>query len=304
MRRPSSIEHNDKAVIVSPAGRIDKVHLYNAAAILNSWGLKPIIAAKAFGEAGRFSGSVNERLNDLQQAFDDPLVKVILCARGGYGTLHLLRDLSFKKIKAAPKWLIGFSDITALHAALQLHGISSIHGPMVKHFSEEGPEDRSINEIKAILSGSSPDYKIPITKYNSLNRQGTAVGKLFGGNLSVFSAIVGSKFVKIPAKGILFIEDIGEAPYRVDRMIFQLKLAGLFDRIAGFIVGQFTQYEEDSEMYLPLYESIAEALKEYNFPICFDFPVGHVKLNLPLIMGETAQLVVDKDFVEFKQSSV
>jgi muramoyltetrapeptide carboxypeptidase len=275
--------------------------VHDAAAVLESWGLHPIIAGHALFETGRFSGSVEERLGDLQQALDDPAIKLILCSRGGYGTVHLLNRLDFSGIRKNPKWVVGYSDITALHAALQRHGIASLHGPMARHFSEEGSEDVAVRLIKRLMSGQSVAYDIPVADMQRLNREGVAAGRLFGGNLSVFCGLLGTPYVKIPPRGILFIEDTGEAPYRVDRLIWQLKLAGVFEKISGLIIGQFSDYEEDDQMYFPLRQSILEAVREYAFPVCFDFPVGHVKLNFTLIMGMKASLSVNSHFIKFNQ---
>ncbi|MDD4008223.1 MAG: LD-carboxypeptidase [Fermentimonas sp.] len=301
MLRPAPLKFNDQAVIISPSGKIDECLVHDTAAILENWGLKTEFGRFALGETGRFSGSVYERLFDLQSAFDNPLVKLIFCSRGGYGVIHLLDKLDFSSIRKHPKWVIGYSDITALHAALQKNGIASMHAPMAKHFSDEGSEDVSVRYTKSILSGQSVEYKIPVNGYNSLNRSGMATGRLFGGNLSVFCGLLGSKFLRIPSKGILFIEDIGELPYKVDRMIHQLKISGVFSKISGFIVGRFTDYEEDDQMYASLYESIRAVVEDYNFPVCFNFPVGHIKLNFPLIMGEEAELIVGDDLISFKQ---
>lgn len=301
MKRPSSLQFNDKAVIVSPAGKIDEYLVKDAASVLESWGLLPEISENALCDTGRFSGFVEQRLSDLQNAFDDPDVKLILCSRGGYGVVHLLDKLDFTCMKINPKWLVGFSDITALHAALQANGIMSVHGPMAKHFSDEGAQDVSVRYTKSIVAGQSVKYEVPVGKSKFLNRLGKASGKLFGGNLAVFCGIMGTKFLKILANGILFIEDIGESPYKVDRMIYQLKLAGVFDKISGLIVGQFTDYEEDSQMYNALHESILNAISEYSFPVCFDFPIGHVKLNFPVIMGARASLNVKENSIIFKQ---
>lgn len=303
MLLPPPLKFNDHAIIISPSGKIDESLVHDTAAILENWGLKTEISRFALSETGRFSGDINQRLYDLQTAFDDPSVKLIFCSRGGYGVVHLLDKLDFTLIKKYPKWVIGYSDITALHSALQKNGLASIHGPMAKHFSDEGADNVSVRYIKSILAGQPVEYEIPITGYNSLNRAGEASGRLFGGNLSVFCGILGSKFVRIPYKGILFIEDTGEVPYKVDRMIHQLKLSGLFSKISGLIVGQFNDYEEDDQMYSSLFESIKEAVKDYDFPVCFYFPVGHVRLNLPLIMGERAEMIVDDNQVRFKQNN-
>ncbi|WP_298653636.1 LD-carboxypeptidase [uncultured Proteiniphilum sp.] len=301
MKRPPSLQFNDRAVILSPAGKIDGYVVQDAAAMLESWGLRPEISENALCDAGRFSGSIEQRLSDLQKAFDDPAVRLVLCSRGGYGTAHLLGELNFSGIKRNPKWVVGYSDITILHAALQAHGIASLHGPMAQHFSDEGAEDIAVRYTKIILAGQPVSYHIPVGDSRLLNREGSAVGRVFGGNLSVFCGLLGTKYARIPRGGILFIEDIGEAPYRVDRMIYQLELAGVFRRIGGLIVGRFTGYEEDSQMYFPLQESIREAVNGYDFPLCFNFPVGHVRLNFPLIMGATAVLTVEEEFISFRQ---
>lgn len=301
MKRPPSLQLNDIAVILSPAGKIDGYVVQDAADVLESWGLRPEISEYALGDMGRFSGSVEQRLSDLQEAFDDPSVRLILCSRGGYGTAHLLEKLRFSGIKRNPKWVVGYSDITILHAALQACGIASLHGPMARHFSDEGSEDIAVRYTKSILAGQTVEYNIPVGESAHLNRKGSVRGRLFGGNLSVFCGMLGSKYVKIPRGGILFIEDIGEAPYRVDRIIYQLKLAGVFRRINGLIVGRFTDYLEDDQMYSPLKESIRQAVDEYDFPLCFNFPVGHVKLNFPLVMGGTASMTVGGDFISFIQ---
>ncbi|WP_286845713.1 MULTISPECIES: S66 peptidase family protein [unclassified Proteiniphilum] len=301
MKLPPSLQSGDRAIILSPAGNIDENVVRDAVAILESWGLVPETGENALCENGRFSGSVEERMSDLQRAFDDPSVRLVFCSRGGYGVVHMLNKLNYSGIKRFPKWVVGFSDITALHAALQVNGIASVHGPMAKHLSDEGAEDEAVRYMRSLLFGESVEYRMPVRQYDILNRRGTAEGRLFGGNLSVFCALMGTKFVKIPNKGILFIEDIGEAPYRVDRMIYQLKLSGVFEKTGGLIVGQFTGYEEDARMYSSLQESIFNAVREYDFPVCFDFPVGHVKQNYPLIMGEHASLNIGGDYITFIQ---
>lgn len=300
MIRPPFLKLNDKAIIVSPAGKISPVYVNNTIDILQEWGLEVKTSKNALKESGSYSGFVSQRLTDLQDAMDDAEVKLIFCSRGGYGTIHLLDSLNFEGIKKKPKWMIGFSDITALHVAFQKNGIMSIHGPMTKHFSDRGSTDLSVLYTKVALSGKPLNYEIS-TELSYLNKEGKVTGTLFGGNLSVYAGLLGSKFFKIPRNGILFLEDIGEKPYRVDRMIYQLKLAGVFNKIKGLIVGQFTEYEEDTQMYGALYESILSAVNEFSFPICFGFPIGHTKTNLPLINGGNATLTVNKDSVSLKQ---
>jgi len=301
MKRPPALKLHDRAVILSPSGRIEPENVHDAAALLRAWGLVPEISRYALGTCGRYSGTVEERLADLQQAMDDPAVRLILCSRGGYGMVHLLPHLDFTRIRSNPKWVVGYSDITALHTALQLQGIASLHGPMAKHLADEGEEDVAAEHLHDILFGKSLSYQIPVMEHQILNRAGQAKGRLFGGNLSVFTSLLGTRFAKIPKGGILFLEDIGEEPYKVDRMIRQLLLAGVFDRIAGMIVGQFTGFEEDEQMNTPLLQSIRDAVKGYSFPLCFGFPVGHVTENYPLAMGLQAQLIVRDETIIFTQ---
>lgn len=301
MIQPPLIQENDKVIFVSPAGNIEPDFLHKTVAIFQDWGFKTEVSTHALSESGRFSGSVEQRLLDLQTAMDDPEAKVIFCSRGGYGIVHLLDKLNFEKIKKHPKWLIGYSDVTALHLAFQKKGIISLHAPMAKHFAEEGADDFAVKQLQNILKTGKVEYQIPVTEFQQFNRIGKAEGELFGGNLAVFCGLMGTKLIQIPKNGILFIEDIGEMPYKVDRFIHQLKLAGIFDQISGLIVGQFSEYEEDDKMYEPLYQSIFSIVKEYNFPMAFNFPVGHVKQNFPLIMGKTANLTIKENHLDFKQ---
>lgn len=288
-------------MIVSPAGKIDSELVEKTASIFTGWGFRVAISPHALGESGRFSGSVQERLSDLQSAMDDPEIKAIFCSRGGYGVVHLLDKLDFKGIKKHPKWLVGYSDITALHATFQKNGVMSMHGPMAKHFADEGDTDFAVRQIKSVLEHGTIDYLVPTTGFQNLNRPGKDSGLLFGGNLAVFCGLLGTGMMRIPESGILFIEDIGEEPYKIDRYIYQLKLSGIFNRISGLMVGRFTDYVEDDNMYAPLLESISAAVSEYDFPILFNFPIGHVKENLPVIMGKSATLEVGKDQANFKQ---
>lgn len=301
MKRPPPLQLNDKAVILSPSGKIDPPLVHDAAAVLREWGLLPVIGEHALGARGRFSGSVAERLTDLQKAFDDPKVRLILCARGGYGAMHLLNELDLTAMKRVPKWVVGYSDITALHALLQAHGIASVHGPMAQHLSREGADDPAVGYMRQLLQGEPVDYRLPVSALSSMNRRGSVSGRLFGGNLSLFCSLLGTPYGEIPHNGIFFMEDIGEYPYKIDRMIWQLKLSGLFGRLGGMIIGRFTDYEEDEQMYTPLLQSIHEMAEAYSFPLCFDFPVGHVKENYPLMMGERAELRVTDEGIFFRQ---
>lgn len=285
---PAKLSHGDKILVISPSGAIEPSYIDEASLVLKSWGLQPAVMPHAKNRLGRFCGTVDERLSDLQQAMDDPDAKAILCSRGGYGIVHLLDKVSFSGIKKHPKWLIGYSDITALHAAFYINGLMSLHAPMAKHLVQD-TDSMASHYLKEILFGSTTHYQVAP---NRLNRPGKASGKLVGGNLAVICNLLGTPYLNIPEGTILFVEDIAEKPYQIDRMMWHLKLAGVFDRIAGLVVGRFTEYQEDPLMYSSVYESIRELMSDYNFPLCFDFPVGHVVENYPLVHGAETILQV------------
>lgn len=294
---PPFLEKGDKVLILSPSGKIDKSFLLGARKRLESWGLKVVMGKHAAGSSGRFAGTVKQRLTDFQRALDDEKIKAILCSRGGYGTVHLIDKLDFTSFKEHPKWLFGYSDITLLHEVFQYHGFASVHSPMARHLAVEPEDDLCTQAFKDLLFGQLPHYTC---EGHPLNRKGKATGTLRGGNLSVLYGLRGTKY-DFPAKStVLFIEDIGERPYHVDRMMNNLKLGGVLENLSGLIVGQFTEYEEDLSLGREVYQLIADAVKEYEYPVCFDFPVGHVKLNYPLICGSRVELNVTKKVTELK----
>lgn len=294
---PSFLKENDKVAIISPASKIDKTLLKGTIGRLSSWHLCPYLEKNASGAAGYYSGSIKERLSDFQHALDDKEVRAILCSRGGYGAIHLVEKLDFTKFKESPKWLIGFSDITALHNLLQYNGYASLHAPMAKQLTVEPEDDLCSNYLKDILFGKLPDYHI---EHHRLNHYGKAQGTLRGGNMSVFYGLRSTPY-DIPAKKtILFIEDVGERPHAIERMMYNLKLSGVLEKLSGLIIGQFTEYEEDNELGKDLYGAIADLVKEYDYPICFNFPVGHVTDNRPLIEGAQIELNVDKKGVNLR----
>ncbi len=287
---PQYLKSGDKVVIVSPASRIDKALLKGAKERLEEWGLKVTIAKHADAANGKYAGSIRQRLTDLQEAMDDPEVRAILCSRGGYGCVHLLDSLDFSAFRQSPKWLIGFSDISALHCAVQLNGVASLHSPMARHLTIEPADDACTQYLHDILFGTIPNY---FCEANKLNHRGSARGILRGGNMAVCYGLRGSRF-DIPAEGtILFIEDVGERPHSIERMLYNLKLSGALDCISGLIIGQFTEFNEDLSLGKPLYDALADILKEYKYPICFGFPVGHVTDNRPLICGAEVELTVN-----------
>lgn len=298
---PPYLHEGDKVVILSPSSKIDKAFLKGAVKRLTSWGLHPVLARHAGSSHGTYAGTVGQRLEDLQAAMDDPDTRAILCSRGGYGAVHLVGKLDFSRFRESPKWLIGFSDITALHNLWQREGFASLHAPMARHLTVEPEDDFCTQALRDILTGAAatPEGCFGYTcEPHKLNRRGTAEGTLRGGNFAVFNGLRGTPY-DIPADDtVLFIEDVGERPHAIERMMYNLKLGGVLERLSGLIIGQFTEYEEKKQLGKELYGALAELVKEYDYPVCFNFPVGHVPMNLPLINGAPVRLDVDRKGVK------
>lgn len=298
---PPYLHEGDKVVIVSPSGKIDKNFLKGAMQRLQAWGLNPVLAKHAAGTKGLYAGTIRQRLNDLQEAMDDADVRAILCSRGGYGAVHLIGKLDFERFRRSPKWLIGFSDITALHNLWQAEGYASLHAPMARHLTVEPENDFCSEALRRILLGETVSQTTGWTytcEAHRLNHVGTTQGILRGGNFAVFNGLRGTPY-DIPAEhSILYMEDVGERPHAIERMMYNLKLGGMLERLSGLIIGQFTEYEERKQLGKDLYDALADLVKEYSYPVCFNFPVGHVPMNLPLINGAAVQLKINRKEVE------
>ncbi|NDV82207.1 LD-carboxypeptidase [Bacteroides sp. 51] len=294
---PPYLQEGDKVVILSPSSKIDKRLLKEAVKRLESWGLQPVTGKYAGHSSGRYAGTVKQRTDDLQHAMDDKDVRAIFCSRGGYGAIHLIEKLDFTRFRQSPKWLIGYSDITALHNLFQANGYASLHALMARHLALEPEDDLCSAYLKDILFGKLPEYTC---KPHKLNHEGTAKGILRGGNLAVLYGLRGTPY-DIPAENtILFIEDISERPHAIERMIYNLKLGGVLEKLSAVIIGQFTEYEEDKSLGKELYGALADVLKPYNIPVCFNFPVGHVTYNLPMICGAPVELSITKKAVKLQ----
>ena len=289
---PPFLKLNDQIRIVSPSGSIHPEFIDGARSVLTDWGLKVSEGKFARSEYGRFAGTTEQRISDLQQALDDTSLKAVLCSRGGYGLAQIIDKLDFSGFRNSPKWLIGFSDITILHNVITNLGIGSIHGIMAKHLSELPKEAEQVQRLKDVLFGKLPVFDFP---GEPNNRIGKAVAKLIGGNLSVFMGLRGSQYDLEFENSILFIEDVGEKPYQIDRMIQNLRLSGKLAKLSGLIVGQFSDCEEDPFMMKTIQEIILTAVNEYDYPVCFNFPAGHVDYNLPIILGTEVSLNVTKE---------
>lgn len=286
---PEFLQKGDRIHIVSPSGAIQSELIDGAKSTLEKLGFNVTIGKNAKNEFGRYGGTETERISDLQEALDNSNIKGILCSRGGYGVSQIIDKLDFSAFCSQPKWLLGFSDITVLHSAINNKEIASLHSIMAKHLTELSPASDQTSMLLDILSGNFPTYKI---NAEELNRNGKATGKIIGGNLSVMAGLRGTPFEPEYENNILFIEDIGEKPYHIDRMMQNLRLGGVLKKISGLIVGQFSDCDEDPLMGKTIQEIIASSVEDYNYPVCFNFPAGHVEYNLPLILGLNATLEV------------
>lgn len=289
---PPYLKPNDQIRIVSPSGNIEPKYIVGAKKTLSAWGLNVTEGKFARTKYGRFAGTEAQRIADLQEALDDPSVNAILCSRGGYGVAQIIDKLDFSTFAKSPKWLIGFSDITILHNAISNLGIASIHGIMAKHLTQFPADSIHVQKCREILFGQMPTYTVP---KHRLNKFGIAEGKLIGGNLSVLMGLRGSQFDLDYKNNILFIEDIAERPYHIDRMMQNLRFSGVLAQLSGLVVGQFSDCEEDPLMKKSVAQLIADAVSEYDYPVCFNFPAGHVDDNLPLKMGEIIHFEVVKN---------
>ena len=285
------LKPHDQIRIVSPSGSINPELIDGATKVLQSWGLQVSEGKFARSVYGRFAGTKDQRISDLQDALNDSTVKAILCSRGGYGMAQIVDKLDFTAFAQSPKWLIGFSDISVLHNVITNLGISSVHGIMAKHLTESPADSEQIIQLKDSLFGNFPKYNLAP---HYLNRIGETDGKLIGGNLSVIMALRGSQFDLTYRNNILFIEDIAEKPYHIDRMMQNLRFSGVLAQLSGLIVGQFSDCDEDLLMKQTVSEIILDAVSEYSYPVCFNFPAGHVETNLPLILGTNVSLKVSE----------
>lgn len=284
---PQPLKKGDKIVFCSPAGTIKPEKVYAAADVLRAQGWDVEIMPNALGQHGSYSGTDNQRYDDLSKALLDPEVKAIICSRGGYGVVHILERLSQLDLRNNPKWLVGFSDISALHALMASKGIASIHGSMASHIAL-GEEDPDNAEFFAMLRGARPAYTFDAHNYD---RPGIATGQLLGGNLAVLAELISTPYDIIKPGTILFIEDIAEPIYKIERILYQLQMSGVLAKLGGLIVGQFTDYKPDDN-YDDMYDMIRDMTSAYSYPIAFNAPIGHVDHNIPLIESANVTLKV------------
>ncbi len=298
MKFPPWLLPGDKVAIISPAGKIERQLAERGAEILRQQGFRVLIGLNAFEVEGIFAGPDIARAADMQQALDDKSVRAIFFSRGGYGSIRTLQLLNWSSFFKRPKWLIGFSDITVFHAFLSVHDIASIHGVMTAWFEKDGNLTGSFTEMLELLKGKNPVYMLPS---HAQNKSGAATGILTGGNLSIIQSLRGTPLDISPKGKILFIEDIDEYHYHIDRMMLNLKTARILEKISGLIVGYFTAItDRETSFGKTTSEIIAEVVAPYRFPVCFGFPAGHELPNIPLIMGSKILLDVSENEVNIQ----
>ena len=290
MVMPEFLQPGDTIAIVSPASIPQRDDVLGACEVLKEWGYVPVLGEHVLTENGSFAGTIEQRLADLHWALVSPNVKAIMCSRGGYGSIQVLLEMRNGIFADNPKWIIGYSDISAIHAAMTTEGVMSIHGNMCAPLrSEKGNDARSV-ALRKLLGGELPYYKV---ENDTLNRAGTATGKLIGGNMAVLMDLACSRIDVLTNEDdyILFVEDVDESLQSLNRMIYRMKAAGIFDRVKGLIVGRFANAPANKD-FNHINEVFHSVIKDYDFPVCYNFPIGHVEENYPLIEGATVTLTV------------
>jgi muramoyltetrapeptide carboxypeptidase len=291
---PPILKPGDTVGIVAPARKVERADIDGAIRIFESWGLTVVLGNNLFEEQNQYSGTDSQRASDFQSMIVNPEVKAIICARGGYGSMRLLEEISFRQLQREPKWVVGYSDITVFHGILNSwFMMETIHGIMPINFPKDGVSNLSTESLRKVLFGDSPEYNIP---YHPLNREGFAKGPLCGGNLSILNSLSGTDADIITNDKILFIEDLDEYLYHIDRMMMTLKRSGKLKVLAGLVVGGMTDMRDNPIPFgKDALQIIREAVDDYDYPVCFNFPAGHQGDNLALIMGRSASLRVKEN---------
>jgi muramoyltetrapeptide carboxypeptidase len=291
MITPAPLQIGDKIGIVAPAKRVSQSEMQMAISILENWGLEVVLGKNLYKVHNQFAGTDQERTEDLQAMLDNPELKAIICARGGYGTIRIVDRLDFRRFLQYPKWVVGFSDITVLHCHLQNLGIESMHGIMPLLFPKQ--TEQTIESLHQSLFGVPVSIENPA---HLLNHLGVASGELIGGNLSLFANTIGTVSEVDTTQKILFLEDVDEYVYHLDRMMIHLYRAGKLKNLAALILGQFSKVKDNEIGFgKTVYEVIADLVSEYNYPIAYDFPIGHEIHNMTIICGRKGTLAIDEN---------
>jgi len=290
---PPFLKKGDEIRIISTARKISRKELDPAVGFLKSNDYKVSFGQNLFKQSHQFAGTDTVRANDLQKALDDSNVKAIWLARGGYGTHRVIEKINLNGFKKHPKWIVGYSDITVLHAFIYSQtGVATLHATMPVNYLNQTSE--SFTKMLEVLRGEKINYQLDPHRYN---RIGEAKGTLIGGNLSIIYSLTGTKYLELPQNSILFIEDLDEYLYHIDRMMMNLKLSGVLDQISGLIIGGMSDMNDNTVPYgKSAEEIIRDHTRDYIFPVAFGFPAGHIKANLPLVLGtETILTVTEKN---------
>ena len=294
---PAKLKVGDKIGIISSARKITKEELNSAIKILESWGLKVVFGINLFEEDNQFSGTIEQRTSDLQSMIDDNSIKAILCARGGYGTVQIIDSINFTNLRKNTKWIIGYSDVTVLHSHLNNLGIASLHATMPINFKSNTKE--SLQSLKNSLFGNLNRIEC---KAHPFNKFGKIEGDIVGGNLSILYSLLGSPSHIDTTGKILFIEDLDEYLYHIDRMMMNSKRNGMLEKLKGLIVGGMSDMNDNSIPFGKTAEQIIlEYTKGYDFPICFGFPAGHLADNRCVRLGINSILEISENGVSLSQ---
>lgn len=288
LKSPPFLHEGDKIGIISPSSVLDQGRFLTGKQILENAGFQIVSGRNLFSVYHNFAGTDEQRKSDFQEMLDDPKIKAIIMGRGGYGITRYLDQLDFSQFKSHPKWLIGFSDITALHQKINALGFQSIHGPMVVTLAND---DYSTQSLIDILKGKTVNYSTPSSPENL---PGQVEGQIIGGNLCLLAHGIGSPDHLSYEGNILFLEEINEYYYNIDRMMVQLKRSGVLSKIGGLVIGDFSSCKENSVPFgKNVKEIVLDHVSEYHYPIAFDVPIGHLKVNWPIICGKTYQLNIE-----------
>lgn len=296
MVMPPCLKEGDTIAVISPSSSPDSLTVEKGCAALREWGFVPVVGPHALDDYHGFAGEADDRAADLLWALSDSTVRAIMCSRGGDGAVQVLKRVPLTMFASHPKWIIGFSDVTALHSAAVSAGVMSIHGSMCDGIAAKGERETVNATMRRLLQGELPSYQAPP---HPLNHQGEATGMLVGGNFSVFCGLAGSDydFLNRAEEGlILFIEDTHESMSKVDRMLHQLEIRGVLAKLKGIIVGHFSKYKSPENGFADMYDMLHEYLQHYDIPVCYDFPIGHhSQYNYPMVEGCQVRMKVGKD---------
>ncbi len=300
---PPYLQPGDIIGVLCPAGYMAIERVTSCIVTLEQWGFLVEIGATVGAQHNYFSGTDEERLQDVQSMLDNPRIKAILCARGGYGISRIIDKIDFSRFVKHPKWIIGFSDVTVLHSHIfTQYGIATMHAPMAAAFNDGGSENEYVQSVLSCITGQPANYTCTAHRFN---KTGVAKATLVGGNLSLLAHLVGTASDINTAGKILFIEDIGEYIYNVDRMLVQLKRSGKLDKLAGLIVGGFTDMNDTTIPFgRDVLTVICEQVAPYSYPVCFDFPVSHGNQNFALKVGCTYTLDVALQDVRLTEAAL